>query len=130
MVEQTVFLFHLLTGKKIPKGTTVFFNMVSIHFDPRYWEDPKTFNPKRWIDPETGSMKSEKNSSYLPFSAGARMCLGEKMGRMDVFLCMAKLLLNFQMVPDESYPLPDYRKGTADLNRAPINDFKVIFKAR
>ena len=116
------------TGQKIPKGTTVFFNMLSIHHDPRHWENPDDFNPERWID--SGSVISEKNLSFSPFSMGSRGCLGEKMGRMDVFLCVSKLLLNFKMVPDENDPPPSYKLGTADLNRAPKTDFKVIFKSR
>ncbi|XP_066925611.1 steroid 17-alpha-hydroxylase/17,20 lyase-like [Clytia hemisphaerica] len=117
-------------GQTIPKDTTVFFNMLSIHHDPRYWENPDDFNPERWIDSKTGSVISEKKMSYSPFSMGSRGCLGEKMGRMDVFLCISKLLLNFKMVPDENDPPPSYKLGTAELNRAPVTDFKVIFKSR
>ncbi|XP_066930886.1 steroid 17-alpha-hydroxylase/17,20 lyase-like [Clytia hemisphaerica] len=130
MIPHKAIVDTTIQGQKIPKNTTVFFNMLNIHQDARHWKDPKIFNPDRWIDSKTGEVKSEKNQSYLPFSMGSRACVGEKMGRMDVFLCISKLLLNFKMVPDENDPLPSYNKGTAALNRAPIKDFKVIFKSR
>jgi len=42
-----------------------------IHSIARYWEDPHTFKPERFL-------KDWPRDAFLPFSAGARACIGRK----------------------------------------------------
>ncbi len=39
-----------LNGYLIPKGTTVFPNVWSLHHDEKYWRDPWVFDPLRFLD--------------------------------------------------------------------------------
>ena len=67
-------------GKNIPKGTQILFNIWSFHNDEMYWEHPEKFDPYRWID-ESNKYTPGCHISFLPFSAGRRVCLGESMAK-------------------------------------------------
>ena len=58
--------FH---GTAIAAGTLVFYSPYLTHRDPMLWPDPLTFRPERFGEPLPAW-------GYLPFSAGARTCLG------------------------------------------------------
>ena len=84
-----------LQGYSIPKGTTVIPNLWSLHHDPEIWDDPHAFRPERFLD-EEGTFVPPKADRFLPFSAGRRVCLGESLARMELFLVLARLLHSFK----------------------------------
>uniref|UniRef100_A0A663EGI4 Uncharacterized protein n=1 Tax=Aquila chrysaetos chrysaetos TaxID=223781 RepID=A0A663EGI4_AQUCH len=67
-------------GHAIPKGTTVIPLFYSVHTDSTQWENPKEFR---------------KRESFLAFSAGERVCPGEALARMELFLFLTTLLQSF-----------------------------------
>ncbi|XP_061414861.1 cytochrome P450 2D15-like [Lethenteron reissneri] len=77
----------------LPKGTMVLTNFTSVLFDESQWEAPHEFNPGRFLD---GSGKFVKPDAFLVFSAGPRVCLGENLARMELFLFFTSLLQRFQ----------------------------------
>ncbi|XP_068105596.1 cytochrome P450 2F2-like [Hyperolius riggenbachi] len=83
-------------GYLIPKGTYVTPLLASVHADPDYYDEPNKFNPNRFLD-EKGAFK--KNDAHLPFGAGSRLCIGESLGRMEIFLYFTVLLQNFTFKP-------------------------------
>lgn len=62
--------------------------------DPDYWEDVDRFNPHRFLDSD-GKL-SPTPESWLPFSAGRRVCLGESVAKPELFLVFATLLQKFR----------------------------------
>jgi hypothetical protein len=52
-----------------------------VHRDPAYWEDPEIFNPERFM---TGDYLKHPYC-YVPFSAGARNCIGESLAITSTF---------------------------------------------
>ncbi|XP_068605728.1 cytochrome P450 2K1-like [Brachionichthys hirsutus] len=83
-------------GYFIKKGTTVFPLLTSVLFDESEWENPHTFNPSRFLDKDG---KLIRKDAFLPFSAGRRVCLGEGLARMELFLFLTSLLQQFRFTP-------------------------------
>ncbi|XP_073454652.1 cytochrome P450 2F3-like [Aquarana catesbeiana] len=83
-------------GYSIPKGTHITSLLASVHHDPCYYKEPYKFNPNNFLD-DNGVFK--KNDAHMPFGAGKRVCLGESLGRMELFLYFTSLLQNFSFKP-------------------------------
>ncbi|XP_005929970.1 cytochrome P450 2K1 isoform X1 [Haplochromis burtoni] len=83
-------------GHFIEKGTTIFPFLTSVLHDPNEWERPHSFYPAHFLDKEK---KFVKRDAFIPFSAGRRICLGESLARMELFLFFATLLQHFCFTP-------------------------------
>ncbi|XP_071093054.1 cytochrome P450 2J4-like [Haliotis cracherodii] len=81
-----------LAGYNIPNETIVLVNVLSVHKDPKYWDDVDEFKPERFLD-EKGKLK--KIDAFIPFSIGPRVCAGETLARMEVLMYFANMLQNF-----------------------------------
>ncbi|KAL6480904.1 hypothetical protein MHYP_G00119370 [Metynnis hypsauchen] len=104
-------LFHCtssdteLMGYSIPKGTLIIPNLSSVLSEEGQWKFPHEFNPANFLN-EQG--RFEKPEAFIPFSAGPRMCLGEGLARMELFLILVSLLHRFQFYWPEDAGEPDY----------------------
>ncbi|XP_073497207.1 cytochrome P450 2U1 [Phyllobates terribilis] len=85
--ESTVF-----QGYTIPKGSVVLANLWAVHRDPRVWEKPNDFNPSRFLDEHGQILKKE---AFIPFGIGRRVCMGEQLAKMELFLMFVNLLQSF-----------------------------------
>ncbi|KAG8546399.1 hypothetical protein GDO81_018993 [Engystomops pustulosus] len=79
-------------GYTIPKGTTVIPLFSSVLNDETQWETPKRFNPNHFLDAEGNFLK---NDAFYAFSKGRRVCAGESLARMEVFIFFIGLLQKF-----------------------------------
>ncbi len=91
-----------IDGVTIPKGVIMFINIYALHRNPKYWEDPEVFNPDRFT-PE--NVKSRPNLSYIPFGAGARMCIGYHFAMMQIQLLLALMAQRFNFRLKEGHPV-------------------------
>ena len=91
-----------LCGYRVPKDTIVFANTESVHLDPKCWEDPTVFNPYRHIDTD-GKLITNLGNFY-PFGAGRRVCAGESLAKVELFLFVSWLFHNFTFVPGDGHP--------------------------
>lgn len=94
----------------IPKGTMVMATLHSVLHDESMWETPHSFNPQHFLDQNGLSRKRE---AFLPFSAGKRVCPGEQLARMELYLFFTSLLqrFSFSAPPGEKLSL-DFILGT------------------
>uniref|UniRef100_A0A7N6BI03 Cytochrome P450, family 2, subfamily X, polypeptide 9 n=1 Tax=Anabas testudineus TaxID=64144 RepID=A0A7N6BI03_ANATE len=94
-----------LMGYSIPKGTIVIPNLTSVLNEEGQWKFPHEFNPENFLNDQGEFVKPE---AFMPFSAGPRMCLGEGLARMELFLIMVTLLRKFKFIWPEDAGEPDY----------------------
>ncbi|KAG2461966.1 CP17A lyase, partial [Polypterus senegalus] len=90
----------------IPKGARIVINLWSIHHDDNEWPDSDKFDPGRFLD-EEGQLILAPSPSFLPFGMGTRVCLGEALAKMELFLFMSWLLQRFSLAIPEGHSLPD-----------------------
>ncbi|MGH0135546.1 UNVERIFIED_CONTAM: hypothetical protein FKN15_066154 [Acipenser sinensis] len=90
----------------IPKGTQVIINLWSLHHDEKEWKNPDIFDPGRFLD-EEGKQVYSPSASYLPFGAGVRVCLGQSLAKMELFLFLGWMLQQFTLEVPADQPLPN-----------------------
>ncbi|XP_035686646.1 cytochrome P450 2U1-like [Branchiostoma floridae] len=112
-------------GYNIPKGTVVEVILWSVHHDPNLWPEPDKFDPNRFID-DAG--KYVKREGVIPFSLGRRVCLGEQLARMELFLIFTSLLQRFTFKLPEGAPKPS-EKGVPGPLHQPV-PFMLIAEPR
>nr|XP_056712811.1 cytochrome P450 2K4-like [Euleptes europaea] len=90
-----------LKGYFIPKGTYIVPLLYSVLYDESQWEKPRQFYPEHFLDSEGRFVKRD---AFMPFSAGRRICAGETLAKMEIFLFFVSLLqrFNFQPAPGTS----------------------------
>ncbi|KAJ8272079.1 hypothetical protein COCON_G00109380 [Conger conger] len=104
-------LFHATTkdtqlmGYDIPKGTIIIPNLSSVLSDESQWKFPHEFNPSNFLNDQGEFVKPE---AFMPFSAGPRVCPGEGLARMELFLIVVTLLRRFKFIWPEDAGVPDY----------------------
>ncbi|NXW66024.1 CP2J6 protein, partial [Eurystomus gularis] len=85
-------------GFPVPKNTTILANIDSVLTDPEKWETPDQFNPGHFLDKDGNFVSRE---AFLPFSIGHRVCMGELLARMELFIVFSTLLQAFRFTLPE-----------------------------
>ncbi|KAK3766166.1 hypothetical protein RRG08_025167 [Elysia crispata] len=112
-------------GYTIPKDTMVIPHLDAVHFDEQIWGDPHTFRPERFLNDKGDVIQPEQ---FVVYSLGRRICVGEALARMELFLFVAMTCQRFKIKPvnpDQLPPLTD----TMGLTYPPTA-FKVKFEER
>ncbi|ROL50382.1 Cytochrome P450 2K1 [Anabarilius grahami] len=102
-------------GYFIKKGTCVLPLLTSVLRDENECETPNTFNPQHFLDKKGQLIKRD---AFVPFSAGCRVCLGESLARMELFLFFTSLLQDFRFTPPPGV-------SEDDLDLTPVVGFTV-----
>lgn len=90
----------------VKKGTRVVVNLWSLHHNPKEWPSPDKFEPGRFLNSD-GNGLVIPSPSYLPFGAGLRVCLGEALAKMELFLFLSTVLQRFTLAVRPGDPLPN-----------------------
>jgi cytochrome P450 family 2 subfamily J len=96
-----------LQGYTIPKGTYMMPNMDAVLFEKDTWgEDAMSFRPERFID-DKGKLKIPEQ--FIPFGIGRRICLGEAMANMELFLYLSSMFQKFEFLPPAPGAIPEIK---------------------
>ncbi|MXQ94334.1 hypothetical protein E5288_WYG001198 [Bos mutus] len=81
-------------GYVIPKGTVIIPTLDSVLYDRQEFPEPEKFKPEHFLN-ENGKFKYSDH--FKAFSAGKRVCVGEGLARMELFLLLAAILQHFNL---------------------------------
>lgn len=91
-------LYYFSTDKVVlPKGTSVFIGVMYVHRDPNHWEYPNKFYPEHFL-PE--AVAKRHPFAFMPFSAGARGCIGKAFAMLCMKSMLVTILRNFHLQAD------------------------------
>ncbi|GFQ88118.1 cytochrome P450 4V2 [Trichonephila clavata] len=82
----------IICGHTIPKGASCFVASYFLHKDENVFPDPEKFDPDRF-SPENSTKIPE--GAFVPFSAGARNCIGKSYALMELKTIMSYILRNY-----------------------------------
>jgi cytochrome P450 len=107
-----------IDGIEIEKKQTVFLSFFELHRNPNYWPNPEQFDPENFSQE---NIAKHHKYQYLPFGAGARLCIGQQFALMEMQMILSALLkkFDFQKVENEipqMFPL---------ITLKPINGLKM-----
>jgi len=100
----------------LPAKMTIYVQSVGLHLDPTVWRnlnpdashpapegigDEHVFRPTRWINPPGSShplyQPPKDKLNYIPWSAGPRVCPGQKMAQVEFTAIFMTLLRKFRV---------------------------------
>ena len=111
----------VIDGTFVPAGTEVAVGIYSIHHHTGHWDEPLRYEPERWIKGSEANQKrgDSARQPYMPFSIGARSCVGKPLALAQVMLTFARLVFEFDIRRAEREP------GWENLDYKPV-EYKFL----
>lgn len=141
-----------ISGYDIPKDTIIIPNIQGANLDKTVWELPSKFCPGTREGSGTGEEEPQarlgrasraicprptdrflepgKDLRTLSFGCGARVCLGEPLARLELFVVLARLLQAFTLLPPPDGTLPSLKPQNFTGVNLLIRPFQVRLQPR
>ncbi len=81
----------MLRNVPLNRGTPVVFSQYVTHHMPELYPDPEVFRPDRWLE---GAVSPY---AYLPFGAGAKMCIGAPLAMQTLRTMLPSILKRYRL---------------------------------
>ncbi|XP_057319955.1 uncharacterized protein LOC130664163 [Microplitis mediator] len=78
----------------VKPGTKIIIPLQEVQKDEEYWQDSDKFDPERFNDE---NKSNQHKFVYLPFGAGPRVCVGQRMALLQMKGALTVLLDNFSL---------------------------------
>ncbi|KAI1128030.1 cytochrome P450 [Nemania abortiva] len=91
-----------IMGEWIAGDTSVNMTIYAAHMDENIFPDPESYKPERWLNAES---RRSLESGFIPFSAGARSCIGRNITYLEQTMLLASLVHRY----DFAAPDPDWQ---------------------
>jgi len=95
---------QIIAGHHIPANTNVLFSLGVASVTDSEFTKPLEFNPNRWLMPD-GSMNKRLFARLSPFGMGRRICAGQSLAEMELFMVVAALVQRYKFYPAEGEEL-------------------------
>ncbi|XP_041462042.1 leukotriene-B4 omega-hydroxylase 3-like [Lytechinus variegatus] len=83
----------VIDGYTIPTGTVVAMFTYQLHHNPEVWgDDHMTFKPSRF---DRENVESRDSFAFIPFSAGARNCIGQQFALQEMQIAAIRIFDKF-----------------------------------
>lgn len=93
-----------IMGERIAAGVTVSVPAYIAHRDPNLFPKPDSYRPERWLD-ESEATK-DMRAAFIPFTTGARACLGRNITMMEQQILIATLVHRYDFaLPSQDWNL-------------------------
>ncbi|GKZ32115.1 hypothetical protein AbraIFM66950_001254 [Aspergillus brasiliensis] len=83
-----------ILGERIPGNTTISVPTYAVHRDPDIFPDSEAFRPERWLEDE--EQVKQMRAVFIPFSSGARACIGRNITFIEQQILVATLVHRYE----------------------------------
>jgi cytochrome P450 len=116
-------------GRRPPPGTLLLLPIWVMHRDPRWWREPHRFDPTRWLTADgtyDENAPGQPRGAYLPFGAGAHVCIGASFAWTEAVLALAVLAPRWRptLAPDARVAI------RASITLRPAHGMTMVLHAR
>ncbi|KAK0073688.1 hypothetical protein PV325_009362 [Microctonus aethiopoides] len=87
----------------IEKGMPILISISGTHYDPQYFPEPDKYDPERFSEE---NKKLRNSCIYFPFGEGPHICIGMRIGLLQVKLGLVKLLIKHEFTPCKDTMIP------------------------
>lgn len=94
LLSRTALQDDVLSGYRIPAGSTVLLCPYVVHRHPSYWENPLGFDPDRF---QPRQVEARHRHVYFPFGTGPHLCIGNRMSLMEAQLVVAMVAQRYRL---------------------------------
>lgn len=82
-----------LADTRLTTGTAIGYSPYLIHHRADLYPEPDRFDPERWMG------ASPNREAYIPFGAGARICIGDRFAMDEAVLALAAIASRWELTP-------------------------------
>jgi unspecific monooxygenase len=105
-----------VSGFPVRRGDVILIAPWLLHRHEKLWQAPNAFLPERFLP---GAAPPER-FAYLPFGAGARVCIGAHFALVEATLALARLVGAFRIELVDRLPVMPVGVVTTQPNRSPM----------
>lgn len=84
------------------KGTQIFIPVYGLHHDEKFYPEPEKFDPNRF-SAENSAGKTFLDRPYMPFGSGQRLCMGLRLGKLQVKIGLISMLQKYNFTLGAEY---------------------------
>jgi unspecific monooxygenase len=106
----------IVAGLPVRKKDVILIAPWLLHRHEKLWRDPNAFIPARFMPPSP----PPDHFAYLPFGAGARICIGAHFALVEATLALAKLIGAFRVGLVDKAPVMPVGVVTTQPDRSPV----------
>lgn len=94
LYSRTAIKDDVVCGYDIPAATNIFFAPYFLHRHPDFWDEPENFKPDRFSPDQ---VKQRHRFAFIPFSAGARRCIGDYFSLVEMQIHLGTMAKKFRL---------------------------------